>query len=187
MRRTRRGSNCTLRGQACEIRLRMSNPTEHPIATPKSAAAVSIVLAVLGVFTPFIVDLKAALGFAVLCSAIIVWLYLADIGRSVTTKSFGTSLLVPLLSIIAISGMAIFSINGKSRCLRRRQHWATPTSRGNWTNGSRNTKTQPRKQIGRRLRVPSSSSFLRWLKSGSQDRHRPIRPPRAKCLIRFGI
>lgn len=88
----------------------MANEESHPITTPKGAGAISILLGVVGVFTPFLFNLQAALIFGVIAVIIIVWMYSSEIRATWAGHSWDKGLNVPLGSVVAIIMMALISV-----------------------------------------------------------------------------
>lgn len=79
----------------------------HPITTPKGTAALTIILAVIGVFTPFVTSLQAAQLFAVVAVLVIVWLYAAEAWDCLKSRSGYKRLLSPAISLLVICGVAV--------------------------------------------------------------------------------
>ena len=81
------------------------------MTTPKGASVVSLVLAVFGVFAPFLTGLWVALILAAGMVAVIVWLYFAE-ARDIAAKGTGQArLAVPAIAIAIIAGVALYSVS----------------------------------------------------------------------------
>lgn len=80
---------------------------DHPITTAKGNAAVTVILAVVGVFLPFLADLIYAQVFSVIAVIVILWLYADDIREVLSGKGRHLQLAAPLFSILLIAGVAV--------------------------------------------------------------------------------
>lgn len=89
----------------------------HPITTPKGASAFTVILAVIGVFTPFFTSLGTAQFFAVLAIFLIGWLYWSEIVDVFSGLRRVTTLWLPisaLIIIVAIASAATLKFNSSS-------------------------------------------------------------------------
>lgn len=90
----------------------MGSESNHPITSPKGAAVVTLLLAALGVFTPFFASLALALVFAVIAVVVIAWIYWTDYMSVFEGRASGVKVLLPSLSGIAVIVMAGLAILG---------------------------------------------------------------------------
>ncbi len=87
----------------------MGTDTQHPITTAKGSAAVSIILAVIGVFLPFLTGLIYAQIFAAIACVLIIWLYWGDFRKMGTSELRLGHLVAPLSSVLIILVVALLA------------------------------------------------------------------------------
>jgi hypothetical protein len=89
----------------------MDMDSQHPITTPKGAALVTLLLAVLGVFAPFFASLVVALCFAAVAIGVILWIYWSEIEAVRLKQASGRALIFPGGSVLAIFLVAALAIS----------------------------------------------------------------------------
>ena len=85
----------------------MGEDSKHPITTPKGTTVLTVILAVIGVFTPFFTSLVAAQFFAAVAEVVIVWIYWEEARATFGSKSGYARLALPAISMVLIGFMAI--------------------------------------------------------------------------------
>lgn len=83
---------------------------KHPITTPKGTALLTVILAVIGVFTPFFTSLQAAQLFAIVAVLIIAWIYWPEaeaLKYPRRRKNAQKALILPGVAIVIIASVAI--------------------------------------------------------------------------------
>lgn len=88
----------------------MADRPEHPITTPRGASALTILLAVVSVFAPFVFNLQAALLFAAVAIVVIGWIYASEARSAISERRWTSHLNVPLGCIAIIIFIGIVSI-----------------------------------------------------------------------------
>lgn len=85
----------------------MGEESQHPITTPKGASLLTVILAVIGVFTPFFTSLQAAQLFSVVAVMVIVWIYWGEVRQVSASRSGISVLILPVAAIVIIGGVVI--------------------------------------------------------------------------------
>ncbi|OQW75364.1 MAG: hypothetical protein BVN32_10995 [Proteobacteria bacterium ST_bin14] len=93
----------------------MPDESLHPITTPKGSGAFAILLAVIGVFSPFLTGIVIAQVIAGLAVALILWLYWGEILSYIKGCQGFAGLWLPSASVIAILLVAIYASVGATR------------------------------------------------------------------------
>ena len=96
----------------------MAEESSHPIATPKGASAVTLLLGAVSVFAPFLVDLRTALLFGAAAILLIGWIYWSEVQIAWSNRSWNTYLNVPFGAATVIVLMAFVAMRNVAHAPR---------------------------------------------------------------------
>jgi hypothetical protein len=88
----------------------VGDESDHPITSPKGGAVVTLLLAALGVFTPFFASLALALAFAAVVVGVIAWIYWSDFVAVFERRTSAIKVLLPSFSGLSVIVMAVLAI-----------------------------------------------------------------------------